>query len=312
MSAKRRTRNTPTNKRIPIMKSQLTIALTCLALAPCGWAITASEIIASVQKKYAELTSLSTSGKVVTDVDTSSMDLASIVPELDEDGRKAAQAQAQQRQTLTTDFTLRLARPDLYRVEWSQQIAPGQANQGAAWSAGDGFFLLVGEKSLMHQTDLDLGLASATGVSGGVAHTLPSMFFQRASSLAALLRNPVQLPDEAIGGENCHVVTGEAVGQKITLWVTREFLVKQKRHTLGGAVKFPSFGDDAQLKSTLEQAGQKATPEAIEQFKKTLDRAQKASSQMKGSITETYENVQVNQPLNREAFVHAIPSTVER
>lgn len=298
------------------MKKQLAITLACVALAHSGWCLTANEIIANVQKKYAGLTSLSASGKVITDVDASGVDLASVLPAgvklPDEAGLQAVTAEAQKPRTITSEFAVRLARPELYSIEWSQEIVPGRANKGVAWSAGDHFNLLIGDRNLMQQTNLDLGLASATGVSGGVAGTLPSMFFQRQTSLVTLLRNVTQLPDEAIGGKNCYVVSGEAAGQKITLWITREFLLKQKRHMLGGAMTFPNFGDDEQLKSTLAKTGQKVTPEAIAQFKQMLQRIQKSSSQMKGSITETYENIQVNQPMNLEIFAHPIPAGVAR
>lgn len=297
------------------MKKQFAIVLACVALAHSGLCLTANEIIANVQKKYAGLTSLSASGKVISDFDASGVDLASVLPadaKPPTDAQlQAAKAAAQQRRTMTMDFTVRVARPELYHVAWSQQIAPGQLNKGAAWSAGNGFFLLLGDKKVMQQIDLNLGLASATGVSSGVANTLPSMFFQRPSSLLALLRNIAQFPDETISGEDCYVVTGEAAGQKITLWITRAFLVKQKRHTLGGTVTLPAFRDE-DVKSGLEQAGQKATSESAEQFKKLAQLMQNVSSQMKGSITETYENIQVNQPLSRESFAQALPPTVER
>jgi hypothetical protein len=292
------------------MKNQIAVALAVLAFADAGWCQSADEIIANVQKKYAGLTSLVVTGKAVSDMDMSGVPASDLVmtnipktPELE--------AALQKRQTLTTTFTIRLARPNLYRIEWEQVYpAPGQfTNRGAVWSAGDGNYLLLGGNQQSKQDDMNLALASATGVSGGAAGTLPPIFFESQMDLLKNLKNTARPPEEKIGNDACYVVSGDVAGMKLVLWITKDFLLKQKRQILGSALAIPKTSD-ADIKKTLEQLNQSATPEAIEQMKTSMQRMQAMSSKIKGSLTETYEKVELNPSLKKEAF--AAPAEANR
>jgi len=77
-----------------------------------------AEIFKRAQDKYASLSSYSDEGKVVCTLNG---------------------------MNITTAFTIRLARPDLYRIEWNQSypnLPKGQTM--AVWSAGSGDFLDMG------------------------------------------------------------------------------------------------------------------------------------------------------------------------
>jgi hypothetical protein len=274
------------------MKKRILIAIASAAFAPAAWSQTAPEIITAVQAKYAGLTSLAVEGKVVSDMDMSGVE------------SPVANAAMPKQYTSVHTFTVRLARPELYRIEWSQPVHDSYTNEGAAWSAGDGHHLRLGSQDRPLQKDLDLNLAGATGVSGGAAHTLPSIFFQRPASVLKMMQNPTLLPNEKIGDEDCKVITGQVAGQKLILWVTKDSLLKQRRLVLGGAMTTPKLSDD-DIKKSLEQLGQPTTPEAVVQMKQTMQRAQETSSKVKGSMTETYEKIEVNPPLKKESF--AVP-----
>ena len=283
------------------MKKQIAVALAVLAFADIGWCQSAEEIIASVEKRYAGLTSLAVAGKAVTDMDMSGVNTSGLLPAnvRETPGLESA---LQKRQTLTTTFTILLARPELYRVEWEQVVLPGQfTNHGAVWSAGDGNYLLLTRSQKSKQDSRDLALASATGVSGGAAGTLPPIFFQSQMSLLKNLKQCALLPEEKIGGDNCSVISGEVGGQKVVLWITKEFIVKQKRHILGSPVALP-VTSDADIKKSLEQLHQSATPEAIEQMRTSMRMMQEISAKATGSMTETYEKTEINPPLKPVAF----------
>jgi hypothetical protein len=99
------------------------------------------EIIKRAQQKYASLTSYSDEGKTVAILNGT---------------------------TITTAFTIRLARPNLYRIDWEQPVHASYTNKGAVWSAGEGDFLRMGSAA-EKQASQEMALGSATGISGGAA-----------------------------------------------------------------------------------------------------------------------------------------------
>jgi hypothetical protein len=292
------------------MKKSIAVALLFLNSAWLGLhsqaqeaaAPAAPDIIAKLTAKYAGLTSLAVTGRVITDIDMSGGKEPAAPPKTNEVNWDTGSMG-----TVTT-FSIRLAKPDLYRVEWSQAISATQAQKGAVWCSGKGDFILLAGKERAVEGGMDMALATATGVSGGVAYTLPPVFFQRKTNELQGLGNPVLLPEEKIGDESCYVLSGELNGQKLILWITKDYLLKQKRHVLGGEMKMPEMTDE-DIKKALSMTGQATTPEAIANMKTTMKSMQAMTSKMKGSITEKYETFQANPAMTRESFENASDAT---
>src|SRR5579862_851838 len=97
------------------------------------------------------------------------------------------------RQESHYSFSIKLARPNLYRIEWEMH-SPYMTVKGAAWSAGDGNFITVpGQTSPLQPKDLSTALSMATGISGGAAATIPAIFFGMSNdSLKQLERRSVR------------------------------------------------------------------------------------------------------------------------
>ncbi len=116
-----------------------------------GGNLTAAEIIRKSQEAYAALSSYSDQGQTI-----SSIGATAVAPH---------------------KFSIKLARPNLYRIEWEQNM--GFFDQkGAAWSTGNGDFFKMGDGPAQTLTDKEQALGSATGVSGGAASTNPGPFFK--------------------------------------------------------------------------------------------------------------------------------------
>ena len=126
------------------MMLMLMVGSSATALAQVGAQkdLTKDEIIQKAKDAYASLSTYSDEGNVVT---TSS-------------GR-----------TSTTAFTIRLSRPNLYRIEW-QESSPYFTRNAAVWSAGQGDFLNLDiGLGAQKQESQDLAIGGATGVSEGTA-----------------------------------------------------------------------------------------------------------------------------------------------
>lgn len=264
------------------MNKLIAIALINLPFTSASWSLTPPEILARVESKYAGLTSIAFDGTVVSDIDTS--------------GAPNGGAS----HTFATNYKVRLARPTLYRIEWNASAVGTFVNEGAAWSSGGRHHISIAGKVSEHD-NLDTALSATRGVSGGAAHTIPNLFFQRPSSLLRTMTNVTALPDENVGGFDCYVISGDVAGQKQVLWITKDFLVIQKRHILGGQVAMPEMSD-ADMKRSLETLKLSSTPEAVAQMKRTIQFSRELSTRAKGSITETIESIELNPSLKKELF----------
>lgn len=141
-------------------------------------------------------------------------------------------------QTITRAFTMRLARPNLYRLEWTPpretyESVPGAVNQ-VVWSSGAGDFLSTGAPTRAPGSP-ENALASAAACTGGVAATLPRIFFNLSGNLideagCGLDVHAVRLPDEKLGNLDCYVCASQMLGQTNILWIAKQdFLIRQRR-----------------------------------------------------------------------------------
>lgn len=120
--------------------------------------LTPQEIAGISQNAYASLSSYSSTGKVLAEMGD---------------------------QTLTTTFSIKLQRPNLYRIDWTQTSGTYVVSKGSVWSAGDGDYFLMtaaGQESTAKpekKQDMRMALASATGVASSAAETIPKVFFKQ-------------------------------------------------------------------------------------------------------------------------------------
>ncbi|MDR3460180.1 MAG: hypothetical protein P4N60_22360 [Verrucomicrobiae bacterium] len=238
----------------------LALALTALATLPARAADepagpSAADIVKQSLAKYASLTSYSDEGVTVSTL-----------------GPTIAKSHI---------FTLKLGRTNLYQVVWRQA---GEIS-GAAWSAGTGDYLWMGRGfDLQKCKDRETALASATGVSGGVAANLPGAFFNL--SWGGLLRahqtDFTRAPDDKVGEVDCFVLTHAADGRANTVWIGKQdWLIHQiENDTSSKAVR-----------AALEAQAAKNP-----QIRAMLDSSDPQVSQDVKTI-ETHRNIVINPPL---------------
>jgi len=244
------------------------IALLLLATAPSALRaqdnhdLSKTEIIQKSKEAYAALTSYSDEGKVVRTINGL---------------------------TLTTSFTIRLSRPNLYRIEW-QESNQYFAHNAEVWSEGDGDFLdLDIGRGAQKQVSQEMALGGATGVSNGAAAHIPGTFFNMMwGGQLNLLIHAEQQADEKIGGVDCYVFTNTAGGSASTLWLGKQdFLIRQVRNTASAAVMKEEMDEDA-----------KEHPENIDDSK----------TEITGTTSvETHTNIVLNQKFSPSDFAPSKP-----
>jgi hypothetical protein len=116
------------------------------------------------------------------------------------------------------------------------------------------------------------------------------------------LKNPTLQPDEKLGNLDCYVVAGDTTSDgKLTLWITKDFLLIQKRETLSSNVELRKSAAEAKDKM-LERLEKSATPEMAAHLKKARENSEKSMLGMKVWTTETIDSMVLNPPLEKALF----------
>jgi hypothetical protein len=221
--------------------------------------------------------------------------------------------------SVETTFAMRLAKPKRYLITWSQKspLLPGMAQAGAVWSDGTQPYLYLGVMSAYAKMNGDtVALGGATGVSGGVAMTIPSLFLpglEGMQSVTLRIANPLLVGTERVGDEECFVVGGpSSVSKEETFWISRrDHLIRKYRRSLEppeGGPQMPEM-TDAQADQSLEAMGQERTAENRAQMRDAMKGAMQMMKAlpMKGFQTEVHTAVRTP-PLGASDFAYAPPA----
>jgi hypothetical protein len=228
--------------------------------------LSTEEILQNVADKYNGLTNYAVKGLSV-----ASVDVSGIKPGLP-------------RQNSTEAVSLELGRTNLYRVEWELK-GSGTPYKGAAWSAGKGDYVGYGPYPAAKERNRQTALATAGTASQAQCLTLVQLFFDDTNSVArqAAAFAKTNGPGLAtkINGRDCYVLDGEFDAHDLVLWIDKEnFLIPQIQFVFGGKL------DEAKLDSMAP---------AQRNLLKTWEK-------LKGTITETYQNPDVDKTLTAATF----------
>ncbi len=225
-------------------------------------------------------------------------------------------------QTITTTSSIKLQRPNLYRIDWAQSLESaafkGVMSKGVTWSDGTGDFWVVGAAGQEQNArpekskDMQAALASATTAAGGwMVAAIPELFFNQNSGVMLNATDPTlkRQKDESINGVDCYVVSSstdptgaDTMGKRSkTLWIGKQDHFIHKTRMIIEKMSVPTLpqASDADIKKVLEMQNQPATPEAIAKFRptleKTLQQTQKLMNSGKFIYTQTRGNFSVNE-----------------
>jgi len=260
----------------------------------CAEDIPPSEIFENVKTAYTSMDTYKSQGTIASNIDT--------------DGRKI---------NTETSFSIILKKPNLYLISWSQERASGVPQSGAVWSDGTQPYLyMAGMNAYSKMGSDELALASATGISGGAAFTIPSLFlsvFAEQPDPFSRLKDPQIEKTEKVGDENCYVISGSSsISKKETFWVSKtSYLIKKYDRSLEppeGGRQMPEMTDE-QLDDAIKAMGQEVTEESKQKMREMMNRSRDLlkTAQMKGSSTEVHAEIS-SPKLNTEDFHFALPA----
>jgi hypothetical protein len=135
------------------------------------------------------------------------------------------------RRTEERPFKTAFVRPDKFRFEYTETHPFGRVTRYVVWQRGpDVRKWWDVEPKVATLPSLDTGLAGATGVSGGSAHTVPRLLLPGSVTGRSLgdMTEVKRLSDAECGGDTCARVVGIYAGSKRTLWISlRSFLLRR-------------------------------------------------------------------------------------
>ncbi|HEY5041682.1 MAG TPA: sigma-70 family RNA polymerase sigma factor [Verrucomicrobiae bacterium] len=191
--------------------------------------------------------------------------------------------------TITHTFSIKLGRPDFYRVEWQQSSASaGYTSTGEKeiiWSAGKGDFLEMLGKA-RKEASKESAFATAAGISGRASVTIPGTFFSvnSVNDLGGSTASAIQKADAKVGEVDCYVFTSELKGRTKTVWIGKQdFLIHQVRIVTSAEA----------MKAVMAEAA-KRNPEIVARMPKI--------EYTDSTATETHEHIVLNQKFSPADF----------
>ena len=140
------------------------------------------------------------------------------------------------KQALTKTFSIAFKRPTSIKIEWIDTQYGGQKTRSVLWSDGkltQTFWEQLNQ--VQKSQSLMMGIAGATGVSGGAAHTVPSMLLNNLKIPAlSMLTNVKLLHEEKFEDVQCYVIVGKhPAGFDYTLWIGKsDYLLRKSEYVV--------------------------------------------------------------------------------
>lgn len=137
-----------------------------------------------------------------------------------------------QRETIIK-FKTWFARPHFLRFEWTDRsVVTSKEHLSVVWNDGKRTYHYYSwdDPAVERDETISLGLAGATGISRGSAHTVPVLLMEEVSGFRLTEMSDLSLlGEEAFEGEDCHVVRGyHPHNFPIVMWIgKRDFLLRK-------------------------------------------------------------------------------------
>lgn len=254
-------------------------------------------IVQKVIVAYASLKTYSAEGTIISDIDSGV-------------GKMKIEA----------SFSMKLKKPNSYLIVWEQKMAMIPFPQsGAVWNEGNQPYLYMGvaeEKAYSKMSNDGMALAGATGISGGAAFTIPSLFFsvfkEKPDNFASLI-DPKLTGSEPVEDDDCYVITGSSKVSKLeTFWISKKtYMIKKCSCSLEppeGGLKMPKMTDQ-QLEEGIKAMGQEVTEESKEATRKMMSQAEDRikMAKLKGLRTELHTKIDTSE-LKAGDFSFTLPA----
>ena len=277
-------------------------------------AVQALSLLIKVHSAYTNIASVKEAGTVTLFLDLSNLTLADLNPDAPARAGNPNQRPPGMPRIITnsTAYSVKRSQTNWFYLageavtKIDRQV---QSNTFAIWSADKGTFMFMD----MHQRQVPATyqqLAAAGPVNNPSAQMTEQVrnvqsLFSDPAQMTKIIKDLGQTEDDAVNGQDCYTLTAKVLGQKVKIWVDKStFLISQSQITLGGAISDADI-DDA---FSLFAAGYtNLPPQQLDTIKPQIKKYTPAMTKIRGTITFTSMNIELNPTLAAEDFDYPVP-----
>jgi hypothetical protein len=275
--------------------------------------VQALSLLTKVHSAYTNLTSVSADGTITLFLDLSNLTVADVNPNIPANAKNANRHPPGMPRIITnlTEISIKQAQSNMYYFAGeavSKIDRQAISNTFAFWSSDKGKFMFTDS----HLKGIPASYQQLPDVNP--ANDPSAQFknlqhiFDDPAQLTKIIKDFGQTDDETVNGQDCYTVTAKVLGQKVKIWVDKgSYLISQWQITLGGAISDADI-DDA---FSLFAAGVTNVPSAqLDVIKAQVKKMTPTMTKIRGTITSTSRNLEMNPTLSADDFSYPVPEGV--
>jgi outer membrane lipoprotein-sorting protein len=280
--------------------------------------IQALSILTKVHSAYTNFTSVTEDGTITLSLDLSNLTLADLNPDAPVNTKNPNRRPPGMPRIVanTTEYSVKRAQSNWFYFAGeavSKIDRMPLTNTFAMWAADKGTFMFTDTRQGGMSTTSYQQLADAGAVNNPSQQVTEQVgklqtLFGDPAQLTKIIKDLGQTEDAPVNGHDCLTLTAKVLGQKVKIWVDKStYLISQSQITLGGAISDADI-DDA---FSLVAAGfTNLPPQQLEMIKPQVKKYTPAMTKIRGTITSTIKNIELNPTLSADDFNYPVPKGV--
>ena len=282
-------------------------------------AMQALGILTKVHSAYTNFTSVKEDGTVTLFLDLSNLTYADLNPDAPVNTKNPNRRQQGMPRmiTNTTEYSVKRAQSNWFYFagEAASKIdRMPLTNTFAMWAADKGTFMFTdtrqgGMSTTSYQQIADAG--AVNNPSQQVTEQIGKLqnLFGDPAQLTKIIKDLGQTEDEPVNGHDCFTLTAKVLGQKVKIWVDKStYLISQSQITLGGQISDADIDDAFSLFAPV--LNYNLPPAQLEMIKPQVKKYTPAMMKIRGTITSTIKNIELNPTLSADDFNYPVPKGV--
>ncbi len=219
-------------------------------------------------------------------------------------------------------FEILLAKPNLYKITWTETPHCGPHNKNVIWDSGDGpYFYSSGIKGYFKLKSLEEALSFAQQIQGVYAQYIPYLFFKTEEKLKIFKDYKFQ-GEQEVAGVPCYTILGKLPKGQETLWILKNYFLFRKAQVQidqkllkENLEQMESYEvTDDMVQQMADSTGLEPTEENKENLKRLLDFTKRMIKEFVPQDVDTIEvfiQTLKNPVLKKNDFEFRVPQDVK-
>jgi general secretion pathway protein G len=269
-------------------------------------------ILTKVHAAYTNMNTVSASGTITLFLDLSNLTMADVNPAAAANAKNANRRPPGMPKYLTntTEMTIKRASTNRYCMAWEAVSKVDRTvitNTFASWSSDKGKFMFSDSHQKNRAFYQQLPDTDPNNDKSALVAKSLSQFFADPAQINKVIKDLGQTGDEMVNGTDCYTVTAKVLGQKVKIWVDKTtYLISQWQIVLGGQITDADIDDAFDAVSTAANLPRTEVDMAKPQVKKIAP----AMAKIRGTITSTTREIEINPTLSSDDFNYPVPAGV--